>query len=80
MAFTGIRIQSKKKTDLIDIPQQIKKIVHDMKIESDSCIVEESVTVPIEDSAVTLGTWRGIYFCEFNGPRRRSAAIIIIHG
>lgn len=30
-----------------------------------------SVTVPIKNGELTLGTWQGIYFCEFDGPRRR---------
>lgn len=25
----------------------------------------------IEDSRLQLGTWQGIYFCEFDGPRNR---------
>jgi secondary thiamine-phosphate synthase enzyme len=27
--------------------------------------------VLIEDSRLVLGTWQGIYFCEFDGPRSR---------
>lgn len=30
-----------------------------------------SLTVPVENGALRLGTWQGIYFCEFDGPRRR---------
>lgn len=36
-----------------------------------SCI-GSSVTVIIKDSHLVLGTWQGIYFCEFDGPRTRS--------
>ncbi|HZJ78342.1 MAG TPA: secondary thiamine-phosphate synthase enzyme YjbQ [Clostridia bacterium] len=28
-------------------------------------------TVIIENSSLVLGTWQGIYFCEFDGPRHR---------
>jgi len=28
-------------------------------------------TVFIEDGRLKLGTWQGIFFCEFDGPRRR---------
>ncbi|CAM3678927.1 secondary thiamine-phosphate synthase enzyme YjbQ [Marinicrinis lubricantis] len=31
-----------------------------------------SQTILIEDGALVLGTWQGIYFCEFDGPRRRA--------
>ncbi len=36
-----------------------------------------SVTVLIEDGALVLGTWQGIWFCEFDGPRRREVAISV---
>jgi secondary thiamine-phosphate synthase enzyme len=28
------------------------------------------LTVPIRDGRLSLGRWQGIYFCEFDGPRR----------
>ena len=34
-----------------------------------------SVTVLIEDGRLLLGTWQGIFFCEFDGPRTRKAWI-----
>jgi secondary thiamine-phosphate synthase enzyme len=33
--------------------------------------IGSSVTVIIEDGRLVLGTWQGIYFCEFDGPRTR---------
>lgn len=30
-----------------------------------------SCHVIVEDSRLCLGTWQGIYLCEFDGPRRR---------
>ncbi len=30
-----------------------------------------SVQVPIVDGDVALGTWQGIFLCEFDGPRSR---------
>jgi secondary thiamine-phosphate synthase enzyme len=30
-----------------------------------------SLTVPVTVGRLELGTWGGIYFCEFDGPRRR---------
>jgi secondary thiamine-phosphate synthase enzyme len=36
-----------------------------------SCI-GSSVTIPIADGRPLLGTWQGIYFCEFDGPRNRT--------
>jgi secondary thiamine-phosphate synthase enzyme len=34
-------------------------------------LVGSSVTVFIEDGRLALGTWQGIFFCEFDGPRSR---------
>jgi secondary thiamine-phosphate synthase enzyme len=34
-----------------------------------------TVSVPIIDGRLALGTWQGIYFCEFDGPRRRKMLI-----
>jgi secondary thiamine-phosphate synthase enzyme len=30
-----------------------------------------SVTVPVQSGRLKLGTWQSVYFCEFDGPRRR---------
>ncbi|WP_091581582.1 secondary thiamine-phosphate synthase enzyme YjbQ [Alteribacillus bidgolensis] len=32
-------------------------------------------TLIIEDGNIVLGTWQGIYFCEFDGPRQRTMYI-----
>jgi len=38
-----------------------------------------SECVLIERGRLTLGTWQGIYFCEFDGPRNRRV-IVQVHG
>lgn len=37
-----------------------------------------SVTVPVEGGELALGTWQGIYFCEFDGPRTRRFWVKVI--
>jgi len=37
-----------------------------------------SLTIPFQNGQMALGTWQGIYFCEFDGPRNRSMQINII--
>jgi secondary thiamine-phosphate synthase enzyme len=37
-----------------------------------------SQTVLIRDGDLLLGVWQGIYFCEFDGPRRRKCYVKII--
>lgn len=36
-----------------------------------SSIIGPSLTVLVEEGRIQLGTWQGIYFCEFDGPRSR---------
>ncbi len=35
-------------------------------------------TLIIQDGKLVLGTWQGVYFCEFDGPRKRKFHAIII--
>ena len=34
-----------------------------------------SEQIIIEDGRLVLGTWQGVWFCEFDGPRRRSVYV-----
>jgi secondary thiamine-phosphate synthase enzyme len=34
-----------------------------------------SVTVPVQGGMLKLGSWQSVYFCEFDGPRRRKVWI-----
>ena len=34
-------------------------------------LIGASASIPIVRGRLTLGTWQGIYFCEFDGPRTR---------
>ncbi|MDP6114837.1 MAG: secondary thiamine-phosphate synthase enzyme YjbQ [Planctomycetota bacterium] len=38
-----------------------------------------SLTVLIEDGRLVLGTWQGIWFCEFDGPRQRTIHVKVTH-
>lgn len=40
-------------------------------------IIGSSVNVIVEDGHLILGTWQGIFFCEFDGPRNRKIYIKI---
>lgn len=42
-----------------------------------TALVGSSVSVPIKDGAIDLGTWQGIFLCEFDGPRTRRVVITI---
>lgn len=43
-----------------------------------SSIIGVSKWVAIENSRLLLGTWQGIFFCEFDGPRDRLVHVKII--
>jgi secondary thiamine-phosphate synthase enzyme len=43
-----------------------------------SALVGFSHAIPISGSKLALGTWQGIFFCEFDGPRQRSLLIQVI--
>ena len=41
-------------------------------------LVGSSELIAIEHDRLVLGTWQGIFFCEFDGPRTRKVHIKII--
>ena len=73
---------------ITDITKEINKIIpfHDnykhMEGNSHAHIKSSlfgiSTQIPIKNRKLTLGTWQGIFFCEFDGPRNRSFYIQIL--
>ena len=43
-----------------------------------SSLVGCSLSVPVVDGRLCLGTWQGIYFCEFDGPRTRQVWVQLV--
>ena len=43
-----------------------------------SSLVGASSQLPIADGRLKLGTWQGIFFCEFDGPRSRQVTISLM--
>ena len=43
-------------------------------------MIGPSETILVDGGSLVLGTWQGIYFCEFDGPRNRKVIIKIIEG
>ncbi len=41
-------------------------------------LIGSSDFIPITDGDISLGTWQGIFFCEFDGPRSRRMLIQVI--
>ena len=40
-------------------------------------LMGSSVTAPIAGGKLAFGTWQGIFFCEFDGPRTRKVHVTI---
>ncbi|MCL5670345.1 MAG: secondary thiamine-phosphate synthase enzyme YjbQ [Acidobacteria bacterium] len=43
-----------------------------------AALIGVSKTLLIEHGRLVLGRWQGIYFCEFDGPRRRNLRVKIV--
>ncbi len=43
-----------------------------------SSLMGSSVIVPVEGGQIELGTWQGIFLCEFDGPRTRKVHVRFI--
>jgi len=41
-------------------------------------IIGSSVNIPVKNNNLLLGTWQGICFCEFDGPRQRHFYVKIV--
>ena len=45
-----------------------------------SVLVGSDCRIPVEDSRLLLGRWQGVFFCEFDGPRRRKVEVKVLEG
>lgn len=43
-------------------------------------LIGNSQTMIIDNGELKLGTWQGIYFCEFDGPRNRNVYVKLVEG
>jgi len=41
-------------------------------------LVGNTLTIPISGGRLVLGTWQGIFFCEFDGPRTRKLIVKVV--
>lgn len=41
-------------------------------------LVGNSAAIPVENGRLRLGTWQRLFFCEFDGPRRRKVHFTVI--
>ena len=50
----------------------------DMPAHVKASLLGPSLTLPVRDGELALGTWQGIYLCEFDGPRERRVAVQLL--
>ncbi|MEL6124127.1 MAG: secondary thiamine-phosphate synthase enzyme YjbQ [Bacteroidota bacterium] len=67
------------------VPERMPFVVHDMEGDDDmpahvkSSLVGSSISVPIIDGRLALGTWQGIYLCEFRDATHQRELIATIY-
>ena len=86
----GVTINENADPDVVtDMLAALGKIVPDLHYRHSegnspahvkSSLVGCSITVPISEGRLCLGTWQGIYFCEFDGPRSRKVWVNLVGG
>jgi secondary thiamine-phosphate synthase enzyme len=87
---TGIIINENETGLMSDILRMLDELVprgkgylHD-RIDSNAhahlraVLLGSSVTIPIENGSMTLGTWQSIIFVECDGPRQREVFVQIV--
>lgn len=84
----GITINENADPSVVrDIAMALSKLVDPMSYEHvegnspahvKSSLVGCSLTIPVENGKLALGTWQGIYFCEFDGPRSRKLYVNVL--
>ena len=67
------------------VPDRVPYFIHteegpdDMSAHIKASLIGTSVTIPIRNHRLNLGTWQGIYLCEFrDGGDRRKLSITIL--
>ena len=69
--------------DLISAYEEMVPDIHFAHAEGNSdahlmtTLLGSSVTVPVEEGRLCLGTWQGIFFVELDGPRSRKAWVSV---
>ncbi|MBE3111883.1 MAG: YjbQ family protein [Acidobacteria bacterium] len=85
----GVTVNENADTDVrADLLMTLRRIVPDAlpyaHAEGNSpahvkaALVGSSVSLIVEGGRLRLGTWQGVFFCEFDGPRARKAWIQIV--
>jgi secondary thiamine-phosphate synthase enzyme len=67
------------------VPEDNQQYVHtmegsdDMPAHGKASLVGSSVTIPVTEKRLNMGTWQGIYLCEFRNRARGRKLVITIY-
>lgn len=67
------------------VPENLPFLKHtiegpdDMPAHIKSVLCGDSITIPITDGKLNLGTWQGIYYCEFRNQRHSRRIVATIY-
>ena len=68
------------------VPENQAGLVHtiegpdDMPAHIKASLVGSAVTIPIVDGRLALGTWQGVYLCEFRNRARGRRLVLTVYG
>ena len=88
----GVTINERIDPDLVqDFEEAYEKVVNDewtwRHSDADgpnapshfrATLTSPQVLIPLRDGSLSLGTYQGIFFCEFDGPRERKVLVTAI--
>ncbi len=67
-------------SDLVPERKSYKHLEGNADSHIKSVLVGQSLSLIIENGDIVLGTWQGVFFCEFDGPRNRKILVKILEG
>lgn len=83
-ADSDVRIDFEGYMDRI-VPENLPFVIHtiegpdDMPAHVKSTLVGTSVTIPISQHRLALGTWQGIYLCEFRNKVHQRKLVLTVY-
>ncbi|MBP7199616.1 MAG: secondary thiamine-phosphate synthase enzyme YjbQ [Mesotoga sp.] len=63
---------------LVPVSEEFRHFEGNSDAHIKATLVGSSVNIPFSDSELNLGVWQAVYFCEFDGPRKRNVVISVI--
>ncbi len=65
-------------TDLVPRERAYRHLEGNADSHVKTSLMGPSLTLIVEDGKIQLGTWQGIFFCEFDGPRSRKVWVRVV--